>query len=72
MRVRIGLARAAEAQSRKAAQTEILGEEPLLTGEDQECSQPAPLERMGDRRQLYGFGPGADDQPDLCGMQPSP
>jgi hypothetical protein len=44
----------------------------MLTGEDQ-CRFDAALgERGGDRLQFDGFGPGADDQPYVRTIQPSP
>ena len=44
----------------------------MLAGEDQPGVEPAVGERGGDWRQFDSFGPGADDQPDFSGTQPSP
>jgi hypothetical protein len=43
----------------------------MLAGDDEAGGQPALLERVRDGRQLDGFGPGADHQPDIE-TQPSP
>ena len=44
----------------------------MLPGEDKRRRQAARRERIGDGLQLDGFGPGADDQPDIGETQPSP
>ena len=44
----------------------------MLTCGDDQAAKTARRERGGDRRQLYGFGTSADDQPDFSSTQPSP
>jgi hypothetical protein len=44
----------------------------MLPGQDQAGHQPAPGKRVCDGRKFDRFGPGADDQPDIRGIQPSP
>jgi enoyl-CoA hydratase/carnithine racemase len=46
--------------------------ERMLAREDDRRHNPMGHERAGDRLQLDGFGPGADDQPDVGETQPSP
>ena len=73
MEVRIFFAGQPEVDRRERAQTETLGLERLmLSGDDQVRRQPARRERMGDGREFDGFGPGADDQPDVGDTQTSP
>ena len=44
----------------------------MLAGENQARRQSVRGERLRNRSELDGFGSGADDQPDLRGMQSSP
>jgi hypothetical protein len=44
----------------------------MLAGEDQAWRQSMRCERVSDGRQLYGFGPGTNDQPYVGKTQPSP
>jgi hypothetical protein len=44
----------------------------MLTREDDRGRNPMGHERTGNRPHLDGFGPGADDQPDVGETQPSP
>ena len=44
----------------------------MLSGEDEHRRKPALRKRVGDRCKLDGFGPGADDQANTRGTQPSP
>jgi len=44
----------------------------MLSRENKRRRKPALGERMGDRCKLDGFGPGADDQANTRGTQPSP
>jgi len=44
----------------------------MLSGQDQSRPRIASRESSGDRGKLDRFGPGADDQPNVRGLQPSP
>jgi hypothetical protein len=44
----------------------------MLAGQDQARAQAARAKRVGDGGKLDRFGPGADNQPYVCDMQPSP
>ena len=73
MRVGVLLAGAIEMQRGIYVQPMVARIEPsMLAGEDQRGRQPALGERMCEGGELDGFGPGADDQPDVRGLQPSP
>ena len=73
MRVGMGEARAIELEPRESVQP-VIGriEAWMLAGEDDQAIEPALVERGGDWRELDGFGPGADDEPDFSVRQPSP
>jgi len=47
-------------------------ERSMLPGEDERGRQPALGERVGDGGEFDRFRPGADDQPYVRGLQPSP
>lgn len=71
--VRILLAGAFEPFGRIAIQPEVRGiERRVLARDDQPWRQPAFGEGLRERRQLDCFRPGADDQPDVDAIQPSP
>lgn len=73
MGIRIRFARAIEpgrAILAKAMLSRI--ERRMLAGEDQARLQPARGQRVGDGGKFDGFGSGADDEPNVCGTQPSP
>jgi len=59
---------------RRIAFQAMLGriERGMLAGEDQARLEAPRSEGVRDRCKLDGFGPGADDQPDMCRTQPSP
>jgi hypothetical protein len=44
----------------------------VLAREREQRLQTARSERVGDGSQFDRFGPGADHQPDVVGVQPSP
>jgi hypothetical protein len=44
----------------------------MLTREDQAWPYIASRKRSGDGGELDRFGPGADDEPDICRKQTSP
>jgi len=44
----------------------------MLAGEDQARLEAARGQRVSDGCKLDRFGPGADDEPNVCGAQPSP
>jgi len=44
----------------------------MLAGDDQRRNEPARRQRAGYGSEFYGFGSGADDQPDVGRTQPSP
>ena len=71
--VRILVAGTAEMHRRIAAQA-VLGrvERLMLAGEDEPRLEAALGERVRDRGEFDGFRPGADDQPYVRGLQPSP
>lgn len=70
--VGIGKTRAVEPELGQARKAELVRVNRLLPGEDERGREPAPNQRVRDRRQFDGFGPGADDQPDFGRKQPSP
>jgi hypothetical protein len=71
--VRVLLAGAAERDAGKAAEPELGGiEQRMLSGEDQDRREASRGQRAGYRRELDGFRPGADDQPNVSAVQPSP
>jgi hypothetical protein len=73
MPVRILLAGTFQRLRQIAAEPEVSGiEDRVLARKDQPRRQPALGESMGERRQLDGFRSGADDQPDIYSIQPSP
>jgi hypothetical protein len=47
-------------------------ERSMLPGEDERGHQPALGERVSDGGEFDRFRPGADDQPYVRGLQPSP
>ena len=70
--VRVLLARATEPLGRKAGETKLVRVKAMLPGDDERGRKPALGERVRDGRQFDRFGPGADHQPDVGGIQPSP
>jgi hypothetical protein len=72
MGMRITPSGAAEANAREDFQAKFGGFEQMLIREDDRGRNPMGHERTGNRPQLDGFGPGADDQPDVGETQPSP
>ena len=46
--------------------------ERVLPGKDQRRSHSPRRQGPGNRCEFDGFGAGADNQPDVCGMQASP
>ena len=69
----IGFARTVELRCAILAQaigTRVKRE--VLAGDDQARRKTVRGKRMRDWRKLDRFGPGADDQPYVCRMQPSP
>jgi len=71
--VRVGHAGAVQVGARVCRQPELLGvQRGMLAGQQEARGKAAGGERMGDRGKLDRFGPGADDQPDLIAVQPSP
>jgi hypothetical protein len=71
--VRILLSRAIEPDARIAAKPEFTQlQRRMLTRGDQRWFNPAPRQRLSDRRQLDGFRPGPDNQPYIRVAQPSP
>jgi hypothetical protein len=73
VRVGILLAGAAEMERgivRQAVVSRL--ERSMLPGEDERGRQPALGERAGDGGEFDRFRPGADDQPYVRGLQPSP
>ena len=71
--VRILLSGKPEIDQREPAQAEIRRlQRFMLSGDDQARPKPARGERVGDRREFDGFGPGADHQPDVGDTQTSP
>jgi hypothetical protein len=73
VRVRVFLTGAAERKVRVALQPELARlQSRMLTGENERrCDAPIG-QGAGEGRQLDGFGPGADDQPDVRETQSSP
>ena len=73
MGVRILFPGAAEADRPIAGEAVVGGiERGMLAGQDQRRPEAALGEGMRDRGELDGFRPGADDQPYVRGVQPSP
>jgi hypothetical protein len=73
MAMRIFLSRAVEPIGGKAGKTEIDAVQPrMLAGQDDPGCKALIGERIRDGCQLDRFGPGADDQPNLCAIQSSP
>jgi hypothetical protein len=73
MPLRVFPAGAFEPVGRKAAQAEIgRFERRMLAGQHEPGSDAPPYQRMRNRRELDGFGPGPDDQPHIREMQRSP
>jgi hypothetical protein len=71
--VGILLAGAIERQPGIFAEAELVGIEPsVLAGVNERRCDPARGERMGNWGKLDRFGPGADDQPHIREIQPSP
>jgi hypothetical protein len=65
--------RAAETDGAIALQSMLMWiERRMLAGQDQARAQAARAKRVGDGGKLDRFGPGADNQPYVCDMQPSP
>lgn len=64
---------AEEATQRKGGKPEVAqAQVRMLAREDERRRKPALGERMRDWCKLDGFGPGADDQANTRGPQPSP
>ena len=73
VRVRISPARTAKVQAGERGQPEIFRIEVwMLAGENQRGDDAARFHRMGEGRQFDRFGPGADHQPYVGKVQPSP
>ena len=73
VRVRIRVASAVQLQATEIYQSEILWiEVRVLTRKDQRRPEPPLCERSRNRRQFDGFRPGADHQPYVGKVQPSP
>jgi hypothetical protein len=72
VRMRVFRTGAAEPRRRKGAHVEIRGIKLVLPGQDERRSHASRRQRPGDRCKLDRFGSGADDQPNVRGMQPSP
>jgi hypothetical protein len=71
--MRVLLAGTAEARRWERIKAELARLEPrMLTGEEKFRGEPDREERLCDRSQFDGFGPGADDQPNVRVTQPSP
>ena len=71
--MRVLRARAVQPGRRICAET-MVGEVEVdvLAGDDQDRPHAASRKRSGDGRKLDRFGPRADDEPDIRGMQTSP
>ncbi len=73
MRMRILLAGASEMDRVIVAKTMIPEVEPrMLARDNQRRAERTRCQRMSDRGEFDSFWPGADDQPDVGRMQPSP
>ena len=72
MGVRISEPGTVEGNAREGFQAEFTGLKLVLASEDDRRRNPMGEERTGDGLQFDGFGPGADDQPDVGETQPSP
>jgi hypothetical protein len=72
MVVRIGLARTVQLLTIIGIQAKVGRREIVLPGEDDGRIETAGSQRTGNRLQLDGFGPGADDQTNIGETQPSP
>jgi hypothetical protein len=73
VRMRVGFTRAAQVLRPKFLQPEIRRiESRMLARKDERRRKPPRGERVGDGCKLDGFGPGADDQTNISGTQPSP
>jgi hypothetical protein len=70
MRVLPPVARKSDAG--EALKPELGWVEPMLAGEDQRRENAVGGERADDRIQFDRFRPGANDQPDVPAVQPSP
>ena len=73
MDVRVLVARAIQFDPGEGLQPELVRRQRgMLPGEDQRRDQAVRRKGIGDGFELDGFGPGADDQPDVGETQPSP
>jgi hypothetical protein len=73
MRIRVGFAGAVEPDRAKLAEPVLIRiERRMLAGEDQARLEATHSQGVSDRCKLDRFGSGADDEPNVCGMQPSP
>jgi hypothetical protein len=71
----VGIAHSGAVQPlrRKAGKTMLSQvESGMLARQDQRRLEASRGERISDGSQFDRFGPGADDQPDVVGVQPSP
>jgi hypothetical protein len=73
MSVRVLSAGAAKVHARESIEGKLARlEMRVLSGEDQRRCDAARDQRARDGLQFDGFRPGADDQPNVRGTQPSP
>ena len=73
MQIRIRFARAGEAGCAKLAEAMLIRiERGMLARKDQAWFKSARSQSVGDGRKLDRFGPGTDDEPNICGTQSSP
>ena len=73
MGVRVFRARAPEGHALELAEPEVRGIECGVLASEDDCRRDAARrEGIGNRLELYGFGPGPNDQPDISETQPSP
>jgi hypothetical protein len=71
--VRVLVAGAVEPRRRKVGKLIVGGIEPgVLSGQDQRREYPALGQGPGNRVELDRIGSGADDQPHVRGLQPTP
>ncbi len=73
--VRVGILLAGTAELERGINVQAMVariERSMLPGEDERGRQPALGERAGDGGEFDRFRPGADDQPYVRGLQPSP
>jgi hypothetical protein len=71
--MRVLPAGAAQQDAGKRVESEVGRIKPdMLAGEDQGGRESAGRQGDRNRLELDGFGPGPEDQPDVCGTQPSP